>query len=408
MKKINDFIDKNIIKIIYITILIQPIIDILIGLSIKFNYNSGYFSLIRFFILAFYCIYFLFISNKEKINKILLFIIAGYFLLYSFHVNFSFFEIKELFRHYYFILLLIPVYSILKLKKQNINDRVFVSTLYIYSIVILIGFLTNTAFDSYSYAKLGSAGYFYGANAIGNIISILLPIFIYYKENSIIKKIIMSIIVLSSIVILGTKTPFIALFIYAIVLFVSVIKNKLNFKNIIISIVIFLIGIFIFIKSPMYENIKIHLKFLKIDNPIVLLTDINKLDHFLFGSRLKFCADNYKVYINSSIEEKLLGVKFDFSNDKAKNTTEMDFFDIFFKYGIVGFIIYIAVLIAFVIKNKIKNMNKVYLLSLILAFLISFIVGHGITSPGPATFIAMIFTNFMLENKENKIVRKDI
>lgn len=402
MKKISNLIDKNIIKIIYVTILAQPIIDVMIGVSIKFNYNSGYFSLIRFFILAFYCIYFLCIPNKEKTNKILLFIIGGYFILYAFHVNFAIFEIKELFRHYYFILLLIPVYSILQSKRQKIDDKMFNRTLYIYSIIIVFGFLTSTSFNSYNHAKLGSAGYFYDANAIGNIISLLLPIFIYYKENNNIKKIIMSIAVLGSIVILGTKTPFIALSIYAVILFVNVLKNKLNYKTILLSIAIFLVGIFIFIKSPMYENMKIHLEFLGVDNPVILLTDINKLDHFLFGSRLKFCANNKKVYINSSIEEKLLGVKFDFSNDKVKNTTEMDFFDIFFKYGIVGFLIYNIAIIVFVIKNKIKKINKKYLLSIILAFLISFIVGHGITFPGPATIIAMIFANFMLENKESK------
>ena len=60
MLKINNYIHKNIIFLISLLLMLQPIIDTLIGLSIEYNYLTSFTFIFRFSIFAFFLYYFIF------------------------------------------------------------------------------------------------------------------------------------------------------------------------------------------------------------------------------------------------------------------------------------------------------------------------------------------------------------
>ena len=69
----------------------------------------------------------------------------------------------------------------------------------------------------------------------------------------------------------------------------------------------------------------------------------------------------------------------------------MDFFDIFYRTGIIGFII-IMIPIFMAIKNIfVKHYDKLIIFAIILGLIISMLVGHTLSSPGVAIYLIYLF-----------------
>ena len=82
---------------------------------------------------------------------------------------------------------------------------------------------------------------------------------------------------------------------------------------------------------------------------------------------------------------------------------EMDYFDIFYHHGIVGFLVYFSIII-YLLKKKIK-FNKTfegYMLrtSFFLIVLLSFFTGHIITAPA----VSIIVTIIILKIYKNNVI----
>jgi hypothetical protein len=96
--------------------------------------------------------------------------------------------------------------------------------------------------------------------------------------------------------------------------------------------------------------------------------------------------------MNSDIDDKLLGIGYT-ENIKL---SEMDLNDIFYRQGIIGFIIYFVSIFYILFINGGK-INTKYLLSVLLILLTATIVGHIITAPAVSTFSAYIMCLFKKE-----------
>ena len=78
---------------------------------------------------------------------------------------------------------------------------------------------------------------------------------------------------------------------------------------------------------------------------------------------------------------------------------EMDYFDILFRHGIIGFILYISIFIYFLVKSikhtiSLKNIPYKICMSLSL-FLITFLAlmtGHVLLAPSVSIFVALLLT----------------
>lgn len=391
----NNYINKRIIYIVSIFIILQPIFDLLIGISIKTNKLVFVSSLLRFILLLFFIYYFIFINkSKQKYTiSICLSMIFIFALLFLFNNNFSFEEGKHLLKVLYFPISFLILYSVFNDKNEIVKDKYIIKALLIYSFVIIVAALTKTAFNSYEVAKVGSSGYFYAANEIGAIMAILMPLVImniYNKFN--IKNIMCLLVIIISIIILGTKTPIISLFICLIYYTFKNIK-KINMKRLLLILMpIILIGIIILPKTPIYKNIIIHSNYLNISSPSDLYS-INTLDHFVLGSRYKFLKDNTSIYLDSDFKDKLVGIGYTTNTKQA----EMDFNDLYFRLGLVGFLIYFIPIIYFVSLNKIYNYK--YLLPVLIILLVAGVGGHVLTAPAVSIYVALLLNKFIREEK---------
>lgn len=397
IEKINSYIKKNIILIISFLIVLQPIIDLIVGISINVNFFPGITSFIRAFILLFLLYYFVIINQTKSKKKIffLLGLILLYLLLYSVNMNCSVEELKFTLKVFYLPITFLILFSIFEEEKQFIDKKYLSITLGIYALIIIIAYVTNTAFESYQVSKVGSSGYFYAANEIGAIMAILMPFAfasIFKKINF--KNILYLLIIITAILIMGTKTPLIS-FIICLIYFVAKLITKQNALKIgLLSLTIILIFSAVITLTPVYKNIIIHAEFLEVDNVMEIIENPELFDHFCLGSRLKFLNDNTYYFLESSSANKLLGVGY----TNHPKLAEMDFNDILYRQGILGFALYFSIILSFMVIPLTKY-NKNYILSIILVVLISTFVGHIITSAAASIFVAIILCGLVKEDK---------
>lgn len=433
MKKINNFLEKNIEKILIIFLYLQPFLDIITAISIKkFDINLTIGSIVRLLFLVFCFIYLIFINKEHKKKNIFFLIIIGsYFIIYT-GINFYYkdltstiYEVKNLLNTFYLPVVLIAFIEIFKQYKIEFNLKHLVIIFSIYIFSIIIADITNTSFLSYSHSKLGSIGWFLSANAIGNILSFLLPIVIYYliyKKN----KLFGSLLILSTLYVfatMGTKVPILSLgiilttnFLYY---FIKNVKEK-KYKNISLLVSLFLIiivsTILILPKTSFYKNIKIHMNYYKINSILEIFTDYDNINNLIFSERLTFLKNTNNAYKNASLPAKMFGIGYieNFNTTKeSTKTIEIDYFEVFYRHGIVGFIIYFSVFIKFlyiVIKKALAKFNLInieYLTSIILILLLSLFSGHILVTPAVSIFIAILFCIIIygFNNDKRKIAK---
>ena len=413
-------IKNNINKIISIFILISPILDLLTGICIhtlKINLTIGI--IVRVLFLLFITIVTIFIFKKKKI--IIPYLIIGlYFILYILGIIIYknsivlFFEIQNLVKVFYFPIIFLSLYSIKD--KVDIENKILIKVLFLYLILILIPTAFGIGYKTYEITKKGTLGFFNSANEISGIISILTPIiFIMFKDKkNILLKILLGVAYLIVILMMGTKTPLLSLCftigVYLAYLTIESIRKK-KYKRIIITISILIIGVFglilILPKTNFYKNIKTHLDFLEVENITDIFKDKKLIDHFIFSQRLSFLEKENKLYNKSNLYLKTFGIGYLKPNGEETKMIEMDYFDIFYHHGIIGFIIYFSIIIYLIIKNI--KFNKtfegyMYKTSFLLAIILSFFTGHIITAPS----VSIIVTILLLKIFNSKELNKDV
>lgn len=411
INKINNFINKNIIFIFTIFLFMQPILDIITGVTIYYFKSSFTFSsIIRILFLIFTIYYLIFLSDK-KYKKMLYFIFTYSVLFILGNIIFKTnnniaFEIKTLLNNIYLPIMLLFIYKILK--DNEINEKNLFKILTIYLLLVFIPNIFNIGFNSYAYSKTGSVGFFYSANAVGSIISILSPLLISYLIINKRKLYLLVFLTIYSYVLLtiGTKAPilcFIIILIYYYLLYIAnMFKNK-KYICILISTLTIFIFIFCLIKiipsSPFYENLLIHLNFLKIKKFSDLLTFKN-IDHFIFSSRLSFFSKTFNIFIKSSVYQKLFGIGY-VLNLKQLKLSEMDYLDTIIHQGIIGFIIIyysyfkslFCIFKSYIKKFKMNFLNiksSSFIISIIISILCAFFTGHVLATPSVSIFVALV------------------
>lgn len=393
----NKYIKENIILLISILVLLQPLIDVVIGFCSLNGTLSLIASLIRVIILGFLIYYLIFINNSKSKRIIVLILgtISVYLLFYFMHMNYNFLELKTALKIFYFPILFSILFCVKEEEGKFIEEKYLLMSLFIYSFVIVFGFITNTAFQSYQVAKEGLSGYFNAANEISGIIAILLPfVFDYVLKKINYKKTLYFAFIILSIFILGTKTPIISLLICSIYYIIKGMNKNNYIKTLTASAIVIIILLVVIPITPIYKNTMIHASFLKLHSVKQLITDPCLIDHFVFGSRLQFLKNNTEVYLDSGLGSKFLGIGY------TKNTkmAEMDFNDIFYRQGLIGFLLYFTLIFYIIFLNNGRVNNK-HILPVVLIILTAGIVGHVITAPAVGTFVAYIMCLFKKERK---------
>lgn len=413
----NDFIKKNISIIIAIFVLLGPILDLITGLclhSLGINLTLGI--IVRVLFLVFICIITLFTFKKK--NVLIPYLIIGlYFILYTigmlvFKDTNLFTEIQNLVKVFYFPILLVSIYSIKD--EIRISNLTLFTVLFTYLILIFIPTLLNLGYDTYEIAKVGTLGFFNSANEISGIISLLTPtmLIVLASSKNIVPKLVLALIYIVVILMVGTKTPILALGITigisVLYLWIKSIKAK-NYKNVFISLfAVIILGISLLLvipKTNFYKNIRIHLDYLELDSITEVFTDKELVDHFIFSSRLKFLDNKAALYNKSNTYLKIFGIGY-LNNYKATKMIEMDYFDILFSHGIVGFIIFFGITVPILVKivREKRKVDYEYVMnftSLLLIIILAFFTGHIITAPSVSLLSIVLLLTLNTPKKKN-------
>lgn len=415
MSRINNYIKNHLSLIITIFLLVQPILDLFVSLSLNvFSHSFNIGIIVRVLFLIFIVGVSIFTYKKKK-NFIFLGLLFLYSILY-FIANIDsggFVELHGLFRVLYFPIVFLSLYSIKD--EFKVSNMVLIVYLFTYIFLIFVANITNSGFDSYAIAKSGSIGWFNATNEISCIISIMIPIMFAVfsnKKNIILKFFLLGIffVVISQ---MGTKSPFLALFItilFMIAFFVVFLLRKKLYKMFFLLIGIIVVGftsiILIIPKTTFYKNIMIHLNYLKVDNIFEVLSDSYLFDHFIFSQRITFLENTELEYDSSDTMERFFGIGYYDDDLKVYKSIEMDYYDIYYSHGVIGFIIIIGIYL-FILYKLFKSLpKKLYFskymeyISVILIMFLGLFSGHVMVAPSVSILCIIIIINLIGNKKK--------
>lgn len=427
-------------NIIILFILLQPIIDIITGLSIQYaNATITFGIVIRTIFMVFLVI--LGLIKADKKYRIGMYIYYGLLSIYmlGFLTNaymqngtaLLFIQIKGLIKNFYLPIIFVALIPIFKEYKISINSKVLTTTLMIYVVTIFIcnicgiGFLTYKAGD-----KAGTVGLFYSANEIGAILCLLSPFLVVdlLKEKLSWIKGISFVLFVYAVLQLGTKVPYFGLIILILTLvFACIINGKtqkmkqlykkagLLFASLVV--IYLLTGL-----TPVGENLT------KIYGDVFVVTkedfqfgnkqEPSKMTEFKNFEELKaasvsgrndFLKINKEKFKNGNAMTKLLGIGFVEKQDsklEELKLTEMDYYDILFCNGIIGTVLFAIPILVFIItimRYTILNRRKIKIepiYSIVMAAVVALLAGHVLVSPAVSIYVVIILLKYNFDIRQ--------
>ena len=468
---------KNNTSLFNIILLLSPFMDIFICFMQKNNLFALGGTIIRGVFLLFLLLYVVFFKKDKDSKLMWYIIILGVyislFLINQFILNASLLslEIKTIIKYMFYPLILSCFLLLNSKNPKNINDSLFLCAI-IYGFFLLMPFALKLNYNSYANIKQGNIGWFYSPNEISAIVSILCPFVIYKMINE--KKFNYKIIYttftfayLYTILQIGTKTPFLAILITLLMYIIKECiclftrKEKRNYTNIILLAITVIFSIFVFKFGFAFSNIVAQEQNYtqsdiaqrdpqviqnntnnnsdnndnntneeKTNNSLSIMSNkyrmmekldekslpkTNKFLNMILSSRDVFLKEKNQSWEESIPSEKILGMgqSFNNRNKETSKLIEMDFIDIFYNYGYVGFVIYFSIimfifykLILYFFKNfkKVIENNELFskYVSVTISVLLSSLAGHFLGAPAVSLIGAIVLSNLFIEAKQNK------
>lgn len=432
-------------KKIYTIILLLPFLDVFTSLLTSYYKMIITPGLIVKGLLMLISIIYVFTckSKYKRFSSLFLMFLLIYSVLYfvskpeCFSFSFITGELIYLFKLFYFPVIFLALLCYFETEKfsQEKTLQLLTKTLFIYILLLLVPILLGSANDTYFYGLKGTIGWFYSGNEISSIILMLFASFIYFIET---KKIIWLFSLLPIVYILfniGTKVSYLGLIITASLLlcfgFFKNIKN--NHKQIIKYLIVFVITLIFSFKSATIENNKYlfehQISEEQISNPIDIDNDHKeevdtikeKIEDFynqnslslilkkLFNNRDVYLANTISIYNNDNSSSKVLyGIGFsnteEVNNKNIAKLIEIDIFDAFFHYGVIGLLIMLSpFLIAFYLiitsKSKVTLRSIYYIFVILMICGVSTFAGHTLTAPSVVIYIILYLLLILNEYK---------
>lgn len=426
---------NKVLKIFYTFLIIQPFIDLITSLIIRLNLFPVTLGIIvRGLAFLGGIFYIIFISKSKYKKKSIIYLIA--LLVYSiiyfidkksifYNNNYLLTEMVYMFKYYYTLIILLTLFNFFDEYKPNNRKifKIFQFMLFSYCFIIVLANVTNTAFSTYSLGGAGNNGWFYSGNEIGVIIALLFPyIYLLINKSDSYKTLLYIIPIIFGIEIIGTKTSMLALLLPTIVfIFYYLLRIKNGKKRqFFMAIIILLIIILSSPNLPVVQNIKDSISKYELKKETKIDDDYSDemLPSVLMSDRDYFNKKIRRIYNNSSLNSKLFGIGFvnrpEINDENISKLIEMDFNDIFYRYGIIGLLIYITPFIYMTyyviiscLKYKLKfNMKQTILLyNSYIGLVIAFMAGHTLGAPAVSFYevISFVLLVYYLKYGQYKI-----
>lgn len=436
-------------------IVFQPILDLLTSFSIYVLHMSATVGIVVRFAFMLLALGYLLLHHKQQGAKkyILYLCLFGIVLAIGLVNNLmvkspvSFGEeVKFILKSVYPIVLLFGY--IIALKELKNNEYAFhkIITYFLYatlilSISIIVAMATGTDFPSYPNSKIGSRGWFFAGNDLSSIFAIMFPIVVLYsvhKTTSFSKVYywIPTVIAMYASIMIGTKVGYgaivitlgIALFFLFIEYMIHRKKEGKGFTYLVNTVVaaVVLGGLLVLTpQTPIAKNMTIHLQIYEYkksvqeekdrkEGKVVTeeehkqgeLTD-SEMKSLIYSDRDKFLKVYKQYYKEAPLSQKLFGMGYAGNYTTKMKLVEMDFHDLFFAFGIVGFLMYLLPLLYFGIKIFIRiitNFKKLFSVkhmllasTLVLSLGIGFMSGHVLTAPAVSIFFVVILAYLIVD-----------
>lgn len=437
----------NKINLLEIFIIMSPLIDLITSLSIRFlNFTFTFGMIIRFlFLLFLLCYLFFYSKSKYKKSSIILLVILLFFSVCNLlnmyflkgFIN-LFLEVKILLKTFYFPISLIVLFNYFSERKRELKIRTFNTVSIIYLMLIFVPALLDFSFSAYSGNKIGYIGLFYAANEISAILAILAPFIIAFVMQNYKKwyTYVLLYFYTYMMLLIGTKVSFLGILLSILVfLFVYTTRYILKMERrsklwefikipIIIPIIICtLIVVSIYKSSALSFNMAEHRNALvkqyeekgKHQKEVIGLTKEDYIN-LIFSNRDNFNNIMKSKFSLVNTKEQLFGLGYyDHNNlfDRQYNIIEIDYGDVFYLYGIIGFILYFSLLLLILVDliiisfkrfKRIINDDQTipYYSSIALTLGIAFFAGHVFTAPAVSIYPAIIIPALYFKIKPQK------
>lgn len=452
-------------------ILFQPILDILTNAMLQYTTSSITIGIVIRVLFMGVALIFIFFGSNHPYKKhvaiylLLLMAVLGIGFINNFFQKpvFNFFmEVQWLTKVIYFSVMICSMYLLFYSRKmvEYTKSRLLnyiVIALLIVSLSIIAAILTGTSVNSYEWVKLGFKGWFYSANELSALLAIGFPLTILYairktdswnKYWSWLPALIVGIIG----AMIGTKVGLFAVYItcaliavFIAIHFVVAWIRKSSRKQTLLPVFIYslvLLGLILAISpfTPGYQNLSIEMpepdqedidkgfedffsgeqgngegsqpsdeEVVEGEDTRVTFELNSPIVNKILSSRHIYFTWQLNQMIRADVSQKILGMGYAGNYINNRKTIEMDFFDIFFSFGIVGFILVMLplfLLVGLVVKKLFTNFTHVFrienislIISILLGLGIALIAGHVWIAPAVSIYLAismvLLFVNLM-------------
>ncbi|MBH0230711.1 O-antigen ligase family protein [Halobacillus yeomjeoni] len=454
----NKFMDKEFYtKLLLLFVILQPVLDILTYASIKALDSSLTIGIVVRVLFMGISLWFIVFGNSSGLKKYVLYYLAAIAIVYGIGLGYNFFakpifnpfmELQFLAKTVYFsimlcsYLLLFTTIDKVSFVRLRVLKAIYIAML-IVSITLILAIITGTSSATYDWDKFGFKGWFYSGNELGSIVAISFPLtylFALYKAQDT-KKIIyfIPVFVLATVsILIGTKVPYFAVLGAAIIVFGSYVvywivqklknqKESLLNMRLIISFIFLVLFLAATPFSPTFSNVSGDIGAIEEqkkesqneepspdsgmegggeeapeenveENQNLMSSPILKI---ILSSRNLYFTSMYNYYEDADVVQKLFGMGYagNYESPEDRKLIEMDFFDLFFSYGILGILLILTpflmivglfIKLLFQVPGKLLHPeNMLILLSIGFGTGIAFLAGHVLYAPAVSIYLAI-------------------
>lgn len=414
-------------KVLYILIMLMPFVDIITGVALNIGIGGPFSALgqlYRMFSFVF-MFYIIIVVNKAKKSSWLLpFTVYVFFCVVVNFIRFRSDIVEDL---SYTIKLLFPLYLTVSLVIISKYDKCFIKKIYdsfswIYPLSFVVPKFLGLGYYSYS----NQSGYkaFYFANNEVNVILMVLFVYsfedvfnIYIKrtKGKNFKSIIRLILIVFSLLLIGSKTSILAIAIVFLVYIFKEKKFKLKKRYILILLVISVFGFFmmkIFIGEQINRAIE-RITFFY----YFYTTGSSAEDNSLFENIITFlCSERnlrvmpsfdywYKQDMLSTICNIIFGIG---KSTKSPDSTniwinpfsiiELDLFECLFWFGAISTMIVMVFYVSIYFKSLKRQGLFMEKTMFVLVFMFSMFAGHVLVAANSGTIFAIVVADLSIKS----------
>ena len=449
-------------------ILCHPILDVLTSLATRIGLPITPGVVIRTLFMGIGFLYVLFVSEFKHKKICVTYLIAvtvycGLFIINMYRMGglgYAVGNFPELIKAFYFPYIAATFYAVYCHLGYRVSDKILALVVFQYVFIIFIGFITGTGYAAYSNGR-GAIGWFYAGNEVSGIVSILTPVAMLYafkilsektdKKPSVALKVFSVLMILFccfGACYVGTKVAFITVTVYVACCIIWGIvawftnKTKANAIVLVVSFVTCIIMIGSYFVSPLRANIDTVMKptlqdiqdegdevpdeeEIPLDGliyPEFQSSKFYKVLNAVMSNRIYFSLPTVKEYDESGIITKLLGIGYQnhpsYENSIEK-AIEIDVLAFYCRHGIVGAALMYVPIISCLVYIIIKFFKKfkenfaslsccTYFYALIMAVAISTFTGHTLVAPAVSIYVAILFVNMFIREKNEAIKKEEM